>query len=246
MKRILYKFIGKLRYQKYFQKLYRLGVEGMNYGVGPDFGHSGEEFALKYIKSKIVEPVIIFDVGANVGEYSLLLSKYFTGKIYSFEPSIKVFEILKTRNANSFNIGFSNEETTKILYSNKDSGLSSVYKRNLLHFNTALDNEESISLTTIDKFCCENHIKKIDFLKLDIEGHELFALKGASKTNIRFIQFEFGGCNIDSRTYFQDFWYLLKDRYRFYRILKDGLQPINDYSETLEIFTTVNYLLESF
>ena len=100
----------------------------------------------------------------------------------------------------------------------------------------------------IDNFCLNSCIEKIHFLKLDIEGNEYNALLGAEKMlkakKIDFIQFEFGGCNIDSRTYFQDFWYLLKDDYNFYRILKNGLHPIKNYSESLEIFITINFLLE--
>jgi hypothetical protein len=83
---------------------------------------------------------------------------------------------------------------------------------------------------------------------LDIEGHELNALKGAkemiNKNAIDFIQFEFGGCNIDSRTYFQDFFYLLKNKFKIYRILTDGLFEIVEYKETHEVFITVNYLAE--
>ena len=56
------------------------------------------------------------------------------------------------------------------------------------------------------------------------------------------IQFEFGGCNIDSRTFFQDFFYLLKDHYKIYRVLKDGLLEMPIYKETYEIFITINYL----
>lgn len=56
------------------------------------------------------------------------------------------------------------------------------------------------------------------------------------------IQFEFGGCNIDSRTFFQDFFYLLKDNYKIYRVLKDGLLEMPIYKETYEIFITINYL----
>jgi hypothetical protein len=76
----------------------------------------------------------------------------------------------------------------------------------------------------------------------------LKVLEGAQekiKSNrIDYIQFEFGGCNIDSRTYFQDFWYLLKDKYKFYRILKDGLFELSAYKEIYECFITTNFLLE--
>lgn len=61
---------------------------------------------------------------------------------------------------------------------------------------------------------------------------------------IDFIQFEFGGCNIDSRTFFQDFWYLLHDKYNIFRIIPTGLYPIKEYSEMREIFLCTNYLAE--
>ena len=108
--------------------------------------------------------------------------------------------------------------------------------------------QESISITTVDEFCRKNDIAHINFLKLDIEGHELYCLEGAvemmKNRNIDFIQFEFGGCNIDSRTYFQDFWYLLKDQYNIYRIVRDGLVQIHQYNERLEIFKNINFLAE--
>jgi hypothetical protein len=61
---------------------------------------------------------------------------------------------------------------------------------------------------------------------------------------IDFIQFEFGGCNIDSRTFFRDFYHLLNEKYKIYRILKNDLIEINQYSEMNEIFITTNYLAE--
>ena len=60
--------------------------------------------------------------------------------------------------------------------------------------------------------------------------------------NIDMIQSEFGGCNIDLRTFFQDFFYLLKDNYKIFRILKDGVMEMPTYKETYEIFMTINYL----
>lgn len=81
---------------------------------------------------------------------------------------------------------------------------------------------------------------------MDIEGHELYALKGAStllsEKRISNIQIEFGGCNIDSRTYFKDFWNLLHNDFNVYRVLQDGLWEITKYSERLECFVTSNFL----
>jgi len=83
---------------------------------------------------------------------------------------------------------------------------------------------------------------------MDVEGNELKVLDGAlnmlASKRIRFIQFEFGGCNIDSRTFFQDFYYLLNKDFQLYRIVQDGLFPINHYKECYELFMTTNFLAE--
>ena len=123
--------------------------------------------------------------------------------------------------------------------------MASLYNRNLEYRNISFNLSEEITITTIDDFCVSQNILKIDFLKLDVEGHELNILLGAKNMldsdKIKFIQFEFGGCNIDSRTYFKDFFTLLNGKYRIYRILQDGLLEIGYYRETLEIFTTTNF-----
>jgi len=59
---------------------------------------------------------------------------------------------------------------------------------------------------------------------------------------IDYIQFEFGGCDIDERIFFQDFWYILNKKYKIYRVLKNGLYPINKYREIYEVFLNTNYL----
>jgi hypothetical protein len=56
------------------------------------------------------------------------------------------------------------------------------------------------------------------------------------------IQFEFGGCNIDSRTYFKDFYELLSLKYRLFRLTVDGMVPIDRYHERHEQFTTTNFI----
>ena len=258
IKKIISPISGKKRFQKIFELLNLFSLVGMNIGGGADPKDSGEIDAITYINKhfKKLNDLIIFDVGANVGHYSVLLKEIFgeKAKIHSFEPSKKTFDKLtqnignKTR-INLHNFGFGDEKTKIFLYSNSDeSGLASVYKRRLDHFNIDMSKSEQIEIDTLDSFCKAQKIGHIHFLKLDVEGHELKVLEGASKMlksgEIDFIQFEFGGCNIDSRTFFQDFYYLLKDNYKIYRIVKDGLYPINQYKEMYEAFITTNYLAE--
>lgn len=254
----LKKIDGKVWVQDFFKKIHTLSLKGMNYGNGGKISTSGELNVLSYIKKSLnsIDSLVILDVGANVGDYSKALAEFFQSgaMIYSFEPSRESYDrFLKNTfgitNVNPNNFGLSHEEGVVSLYSDTSaSELASVYQRNLDHFSISMNMKEEVKLSTIDIFCREQGIERIHFLKLDIEGHELNALKGADRMiqegMIDFIQFEFGGGNIDSRTYFQDFYYLLNDKYHLYRILRNGLAEIIKYRETDEVFITVNYLAQ--
>jgi len=243
--------------QKGFENLYRFSLHGMGYGEGADFRNSGEEKVMDYINKKLeggATPTL-FDVGANIGSYSLLLKDKFIGaKIYSFEPSKKTFDELKFNLRNEWNIipinyGLSNKSGKVILYYNTElSAGASLYKRKWDNYGVDLDKEEKVNVITLDEFCKNENIKEIDFLKMDVEGNELNVLKGAkemlNKKKIRFIQFEFGGCHIDSKTPFRDFWNLLSEDYNIYRIFSGGIYPIKDYNENREIYFTMNYFVE--
>jgi FkbM family methyltransferase len=247
---------GSMRMQKLYQKLHGVALTGMNYGRGGTYTESGEMNVLELVRDRYRknDRITIFDVGANVGEYARTMAQLFGEKaqIHSFEPSVKCFQTfskttdgLRTIKANNF--GLSDAATNVTLYSDaSDSGLASLYNRKLDHYGIDMNMTEEISLSTLDEYCVENAIDRIHFLKLDIEGHELSALKGAARMlkedRIDVIQFEFGGCNIDSRTFFQDFFYLLNDKYKIHRIVRDGIVEIPQYSELHEVFITINYL----
>lgn len=248
--------LKKIKNQSVWENIFQLSLKQMNYGNGAYFTESGELFVCQQIYSRLhnESTITVFDVGANVGNYSKALSKVFISKtkIYAFEPSKKTFDRYKETTKgismiSPYNFGFSDIEQDHILHSDSEgSGLASVYQRNIDQYGIKLDQTESIKLTTIDLFCKTNTIDRIHFLKLDIEGHELNALMGAKNMikhgKIDFIQFEFGGCNIDSRTYFRDFFNLLHSNYKIYRVLKNGIRELPAYDVSLEIFTTVNYL----
>jgi FkbM family methyltransferase len=229
----------------------------MTIGGGSYPETSGEAEVLRYIQKKIPfnSTPLLMDVGANKGDYSVLILNIFGEKckLMAFEPAKDMYEALSKRllgtQALSFPFGLGSSSGTFQLYRHPDKpGLSSVYNRNLTHLNMNLSQTESITLDTLEAFCNARNITFIDFLKIDVEGHELEVLKGAGKLlsncQIRFIQFEFGGCNLDSRTYLRDFFMLLNESYRIYRIVTDGLHPLANYYEILECFTTTNFLAE--
>jgi FkbM family methyltransferase len=250
LKRALY---GRRYLQRLFALLYRISLRGMNIGGGSDVGESGELNVLKHIALFSEDRnFTVFDVGANVGDYTMLVISEFRGhaSVHAFEPARQTFIELQRRCgtvARVNNFGLSDAATSVPLYATPErSGLASVYKRDLDHLDLPMNASETISLRTLDDYCDREAIARIDLLKLDVEGHELAVLRGArsllDRGAIGFIQFEFGGCNIDSRTYFRDFYHLLSPRYRLYRVLSRGLWPIESYDESLEAFSTTNYL----
>jgi len=263
-KLVLSPILGRKFLQPVYEKLHFLSLAGMNYGFS-EVKASGELQTLKYVAEKLKNiygpvPLVCFDVGANVGDWTKACTKFFDDNLnlYLFEPLQDTFEILRQNiqtefpklingRIRLFNLGLSDKkETTGIFYDVGGSGLTSLYQRKMDHFNRQLDKTSTVSLATIDEFCEENGIAKIHFLKLDIEGHELAAMKGASglinRGCIDFIQFEFGGANIDSKTFFQDFFYLLNPGYDIYRVCRNGLRKISSYREQYEVFITINYL----
>jgi FkbM family methyltransferase len=224
------------------------------YAQGKGYGESTikKEISLA-IKLLGYHPKIAIDIGGNVGNYTAELRRLFpTLEIHTFEPSETNITKLKARFANDKNIhlipcAVSNSTGQASLFSNEPgSGLGSLTKRKLDHFGISFDVKESVKTIRLDEYW-ETELKQVplDFVKIDIEGHELSALSGFGKAihQTKVIQFEFGGCNIDTRTYFQDFWYFFRENnFSIFRITPIGLQKICDYREADEFFSTTNYL----
>ena len=127
--------------------------------------------------------------------------------------------------------------------------MASLYERDLTHVGAAMTHQEIVQVTTLDALAEKHSLSHIAFLKLDLEGHELEALKGAKelleRKAIDAIAFGFGGCNIDSRTDIKDFWGLLvyQHQFSFYRLLPNRrLKRLPRYSESLEQFSWQNIL----
>jgi len=154
------------------------------------FGKFEYEIIKTISKHKLTKKPIFFDIGANIGAQTLQLSQSFKNStIHSFEPTNFGFNKLKK------NI-FLNKKLSKKILANqlfltnkKNSIPKKIYaswnlnnKKNVhkKHYGSYKTTSNSKSLK-LDDYIIKNKISKIDFIKLDVDGHELDVLKSGYK-----------------------------------------------------------------
>ncbi len=215
---------------------------------------NGEKALMEWLVGKAAGTFTCFDVGANVGGYSETLlaackKASVTADIHAFEPVKKSFEALaqklsSERGFKAVNAALSEKAgTLQIHYGAGGSTLASFYKREV---HGSSSGSESIQTMTGESYARENGIRHIDLLKVDVEGHELSVFKGfgdfLDPKNIGFIQFEYGGCNLDSQTTLRELYTLLEEKgFRVGRLLKDQIE-IRPYAVQMEDFDYSNYV----
>lgn len=135
---------------------------------------------------------IVFDVGANIGWYSLLLDRIAgqsNARIYSFEPDPSNYALLRDnvrRNDCTHVVPLQNAVADRAatmtlhLYGDTNRGRHSMLP---LHDGESVE----VEAVTLDDFCTTESIDAapVRFMKIDIEGFELMALRGAENTLAR-------------------------------------------------------------
>jgi len=142
-----------------------------------------EEFETEIVKKIIKKGDVVVDVGANIGYYTLIFAKLVgkEGKVFAFEPEPTNFNILKKNvkineyeNVTLINKAVSNKTGKMTLDLDEiNKGGHSISKNN---------SEKTIEIESIrldDYF--KTYYGKINFIKLDIEGAEVEAIKGMSE-----------------------------------------------------------------
>ena len=145
---------------------------------------------------KVLKPGDIFvDLGANEGFFSIVGSKIVgkEGQVIAVEPQQRLWEIIvKNVEINGlsnvmllpYGIGSSNGEAEMHFYPNLNSGASSLaksfnFKVSLRKFRKAIYSTSKITIKTLDEIFEQG--RNIKLMKVDIEGFELEALKGAKQ-----------------------------------------------------------------
>ena len=233
---------GRRSCRKLNSFLLRLAIRGLGVMNYENDSLSGEAWLItKFLRKKIgnIEKPVLFDVGANEGNYAASLCSTFpNGTVYCFEPHPKTFQkLLETTNhlaVEPVNIALGESCGSRQLFDyageNGGSQHATVVPQVLQKLHGGEATAIEVVETTIDKFCEENEIDRINFLKIDVEGNEYSCLCGAKKMlascRIGIIQFEFNQMNIHSKVFMEDFFAILEG-YHLYRLLPSGLLPLN-------------------
>lgn len=128
----------------------------------------------------------IFDIGANIGWYSLVFAKKrISSIVHSFEPIIETYESLilnvklnALKNIICNNFGFSNEARTTTFYTSLHTSVSN----SAVNITDDIYAKEVIcEVITLDSYAYQRGVK-VDVIKCDVEGAELFVYEGGEKT----------------------------------------------------------------
>ena len=166
-------------------------------------------FYLEYLR----EGMTVFDVGANVGELTLLFSRFIGGgRVHAFEAGRRAFERLTAlcRAASCPNVVLNHlalaEEEGSVdlhVYDDDHLGWSTRAARPLESYGIGVKpvSNEQAPATTVDLYCERNAVTRIDLLKIDVEGAELQVLQGARRMlrskRVGCVTFEFGQTTFD-------------------------------------------------
>jgi FkbM family methyltransferase len=142
-----------------------------------------ESSTFQFFKENIKKGDTILDIGAHIGLYSIPFSKLTgdSGKVFCFEPTQSTFSVLNeiVKLNKLYNIQTINEAIDEIFNLTSDTGEGS--NANSIVNISRTENSIELSATSIDDFRRKNNLK-IDAIKIDVEGAELNALKGARNT----------------------------------------------------------------
>ncbi len=189
---------------------------------------------------------VIFDVGANDGEWSLMLLEHITRvDLHAFEIVTDTYRLLE-RNLQPYmggeaqlflnNYGLFSSEQEIEVWTNAGANSASVLAHPDINDNRCIVQR----VTTGDAYLAGYSGQRIDYLKIDVEGADYDVLRGFAAAlaagDIAMLQFEYGTFNIPSRKLLLDFYELLCDvGYAVGKIYPTyvDLKPYNSALETL-------------
>lgn len=252
-KRLAIKFLSRPRHQHRAATVLQIASRSLGLGGNPTIEESGEaQFLRRYLTALGPSPVV-FDVGANRGEYALAVQGIKPeARIVAFEPNPELAETLaplsgpRLRVVNAACAAAAGES---VLYTDAEaagSGFATLASETLALRPVSAVAQHKVRTLRLDDFIRDEGIATVDLLKIDAEGHELEILRGARQAldrgAIAALQFEFNAGHALARVFLRDFKEALP-AYRFFRLAPRGLVDLGAYRpETWEIFLQQNII----
>jgi len=154
-----------------------------------------EPLHTKLIKKEIKQGMTCLDVGSNIGYYASLESNLVgeNGKVLCIEPSPTNFQYLKknlklneSSNTETYNFACGDKDGSIKFLVSGSSNWSRVLDNELIPVDDKTEKIIDVPIKKIDSFLNDFPETKIDLIRMDIEGYELHAFKGMTKTIERF------------------------------------------------------------
>jgi len=238
-------FVYKYR-NRFLYKLASFYVNTVDNDNDSDHWTNGEA---AFAREKLRGAKIAFDVGAAFGDWTMIaLEANPHLVVHCFEPASPRFKHLTDLKlgdrARLNRLGFGDSSAHAPIFFNTSGGSNSLYAPR----DSTAREAETITLTTIDAYCAENSIEYVDFIKMDIEGYEMTALRGAremlSAGRIGVVQFEYSEIFFEAGTSLKDLMSFIRETnpaYEFYKLYPDGARHVPRYDHGLETFKLQNW-----
>jgi len=192
---------------------------------------------------------VVIDAGANIGSWTSFFLKHVAqrkGRIYALEPQPAAAARIRALNLPCCEVvelalGEHPGRATFHTGGPLDS-MGSLFDRHDSSVRGRTYDSFEVEVVRLDDFVQMHGIERIDFMKMDLEGAEYQALKGAAdclrSRRIRALAFEFGTSNVNARVFFRELYDLLADNgFAIFRATPAGrLLPLSAYTEDYECF----------
>jgi FkbM family methyltransferase len=192
---------------------------------------------------------VVIDAGANIGSWTSFFQKHAAdrkGTIYALEPQPGAAARIRALNLQCCEVlelalGEHPGRATFHTSGPLDS-MGSLFDRRDSNVRGLTYNSFEVEVVRLDDLVQMRGIERIDFMKMDLEGAEHQALKGAAECfrsrRIRALSFEFGTSNVNARVFFREIYDLLADGgFAIFRVTPAGrLLPVGAYTEDYECF----------